>query len=46
MIPTVPVLQQVLGELGDRLWLSQAFLVSPGHLRGEKNWLMEPLTEV
>lgn len=46
MLPTVPALQQVLEELGDRLWLAQAFLVSPGHLRGEKNWLMEPLAEV
>lgn len=46
MIPTVPVLQRVLEELDDRSWLAQAFLVSPGHLRGEKHWLMEPLTEV
>ncbi|PKM23667.1 MAG: hypothetical protein CVV09_17845 [Gammaproteobacteria bacterium HGW-Gammaproteobacteria-13] len=46
MIPTVPMLQQVLKELNDCSWLAQAFLVSPGHLRGAKNWLMEPLAEV
>ncbi|WP_312913800.1 hypothetical protein [Stutzerimonas nitrititolerans] len=46
MIPTVPVLQQVIDELDDRSWLAQAFLVSPGYLRGEEHWRMEPLAEV
>ena len=34
MIPTVPILQQMLSELDDRSWLAQAHLMSPGHMRG------------
>lgn len=46
MIPTVPILQQMLSELDDRSWLAQAHLMSPGHMRGGKDWVMEPLQEV
>ncbi|MFP3679486.1 hypothetical protein SB725_20510 [Pseudomonas sp. SIMBA_041] len=46
MIPTVPILQQMLLELDDRSWFAQAYLISPGYLRGEKSWVMEPLIEV
>ncbi|WP_296180001.1 hypothetical protein [Pseudomonas sp. UBA1879] len=46
MVPTVPILQQMLLELNERSWLGQAHLMSPGHLRGEEGWLMERLVEV
>lgn len=46
MIPTVPILQQMLSELDDRSWLAQAHLMSPGHMRGGHDWVMEPLQEV
>lgn len=46
MIPTVPILQQMLSELDDQSWFAQAHLVSPGHMRGGGNWMMEPLDEV
>ncbi len=46
MIPTVPALQQMLLELDENSWFSQAHLMSPGYLRGGKNWVMEPLVEV
>ena len=46
MIPTVPALQQMLLELDERSWFSQAHLMSPGYLRGGGNWMMEPLVEV
>lgn len=46
MIPTVPVLRQMLRELDERSWFAQAHLLSPGYLRGGQSWLMEPLIEV
>ncbi|BAW27005.1 hypothetical protein [Pseudomonas putida] len=46
MVPTVPILQQMLSELDESSWFAQAHLMSPGYLRGEKNWVMEPLIEV
>ncbi|SIR22101.1 hypothetical protein SAMN05216509_1121 [Pseudomonas sp. B10] len=46
MVPTVPILQRMLLELDDHSWFSQAYLISPGYLRGEKSWVMEPLVEV
>lgn len=46
MIPTVPILQQILLELDERSWLTQAHLMSPGYLRGGNTWVMEPLIEV
>lgn len=46
MIPTVPILKQMLSELDDRSWFAQAHLMSPGHMRGGKDWVMEPLKEV
>lgn len=46
MIPTVSILQQMLSELDDRSWFTQAYLMSPGYLRGENRWVMEPLIEV
>ncbi|KPY35600.1 hypothetical protein [Pseudomonas syringae] len=46
MIPTVPILQQMLLELDDRSWFAQAHLMCPGYLRGGSCWVMEPLIEV
>ncbi|EMR46300.1 hypothetical protein [Pseudomonas putida] len=46
LIPTVPILQQILSELNERSWLAQAHLMSPGHMRGGNDWVMEPLKEV
>ncbi|APO80963.1 TPA: hypothetical protein ACHTCR_000223 [Pseudomonas putida] len=46
MIPTVPILQQMLSELDDHSWFAQAHLMSPGHMRGGDDWVMEPLIEV
>jgi hypothetical protein len=46
MVPTVPILQRMLLELDDHSWFAQAYLMSPGYLRGEKSWVMEPLVEV
>lgn len=46
MIPTVPILQQMLSELDDHSWFAQAHLMSPGHMRGGDDWMMEPLIEV
>lgn len=46
MIPTVPILQQMLSELDEHSWFAQAHLMSPGHMRGETHWVMEPLEEV
>ncbi|MBI6556867.1 hypothetical protein YA0850_31435 [Pseudomonas veronii] len=46
MIPTVPILQQMLSELDERSWFAQAHLMSPGHMRGGSDWVMEPLEEV
>lgn len=37
MIPTVPILQQILSELSERSWLARAHLMSLGHIRrGER----------
>lgn len=46
MIPTVPILQQMISELDDHSWFAQAHLMSPGHMRGGDSWVMEPLIEV
>ncbi|MHA7117072.1 hypothetical protein ACX0KM_23465 [Pseudomonas promysalinigenes] len=46
MIPTVPILKQMLSELDDCSWIAQAHLMSPGNMRGGKDWVMEPLQEV
>lgn len=46
LIPTVPILRQMLLELDDHSWFAQAYLMSPGYLRGGKTWVMEPLIEV
>ncbi|GLH45893.1 hypothetical protein RS3R6_30720 [Pseudomonas atacamensis] len=46
MIPTVPILKQILSELDDRSWFAQAHLMFPGHMRGGNDWVMEPLQEV
>lgn len=46
MIPTVPILQQMLLELDEYSWFAEAHLISPGYLRGGGNWVMEPLIEV
>ncbi|WP_224790566.1 hypothetical protein [Pseudomonas fluorescens] len=46
MIPTVPILQQMLLELDERSWFAQAHLISPSYLTGKPNWIMEPLLEV
>ncbi|VVP33516.1 hypothetical protein PS865_04488 [Pseudomonas fluorescens] len=46
MVPTVPILQQLLSDLDERSWLGEAYLMSPGYLRGGEGWLMEGLVEV
>jgi len=46
LIPTVPILKQMLSELSDRSWFAQAHLMIPGHMRGASDWGMEPLKEV
>ena len=46
MIPTVPILQQILLGLDERSWFTTAHLISPGYLRGGESWVMEPLIEV
>jgi hypothetical protein len=43
MIPSVPTFQQMLSELDEYSWLNVAHLISPGHLRGGRGWVMEPL---
>lgn len=46
MIPTVPILQQMLLELDERSWFAQAHLMSPSYLTGKPGWVMEALVEV
>lgn len=46
MVPTVPIFQQMLLELDERSWFTQAHLISPGHMRGGSSWVMEPLVEI
>ena len=46
MVPTIPILQQMLLEMDERSWFAQAHIVLPGYMRAEKKWAMEPLIEV
>lgn len=46
MIPTVPILREMLLELDDRSWFAQAHVLTPGHMREGGEWMMERLVEV
>ncbi|NMZ71230.1 hypothetical protein SAMN05216370_4140 [Pseudomonas peli] len=46
MIPSVPVLEQILTELNGSKWLTQVLVVTPSDLNGSTRWQMEPLIEL
>jgi hypothetical protein len=46
MVPSVPLLEQVIAAQTEHAWLEQAYLVSPGHMNEVGRWLMAPLLEV
>lgn len=46
MIATVPQFEQLLQQRSSQLWLEDVQLVSPGHLNGKGEWMLERLLEV
>jgi len=46
MVPTTPLLEQVLAAQTNYVWLEQALLVTPDYMNQKGRWLMEPLLEV
>ncbi|MDH1684904.1 hypothetical protein N5E30_25550, partial [Pseudomonas chengduensis] len=46
MVPSVPLLEQIIAAQTDHAWLEQAYLVNPGHMNKADRWMMEPLLEV
>ncbi|HGJ7737430.1 TPA: hypothetical protein ACJXY4_005388 [Pseudomonas aeruginosa] len=46
MVPTLPLLEQIVGAKSDRAWIEQAQLVTPAHINKAGRWMMEPLLEV
>jgi len=46
MVPTLPLLEQIVGAKSDHAWIEQAQLVTPAHINKMGRWMMEPLLEV
>jgi hypothetical protein len=46
MVPSVPLLEQIIAAQTDHAWLEQAYLVNPGHMNKAGRWMMEPLLEI
>ena len=46
LIPSISVLEQLLNEQGENIWLLDVQLVSPAYLNGSEGWKMERLLEV
>ena len=46
MVPTLPLLEQIVGAKNDHAWIEQAQLVTPAHINKTGRWMMEPLLEV
>ncbi|GGM29798.1 hypothetical protein ACFQDN_20835 [Pseudomonas asuensis] len=46
MVPTIPLLEQIVAVKTDNAWIEQALLVSPSSLNKTGRWMMEPLVEV
>jgi len=46
MVPTLPLLEQIVGAKSDHAWIEQAQLVTPAHINKMGRWMMEPLQEV
>lgn len=46
MVPTLPLLEQIVGAKSDHAWIEQAQLVTPAHINKTGRWMMEPLLEV
>jgi hypothetical protein len=46
MVPSVPLLEQVIAAQSDHVWLERALLVTPEHMNKVDRWMMEPLLEV
>lgn len=46
MVPSTPLLEQIMAAKTDHAWLEQAQLVTPHHMNRMGRWMMEPLLEV
>jgi len=46
MVPSVPLLEQIIAAQTDHAWLEHAYLVNPGHMNNAGRWMMEPLLEI
>lgn len=46
MVPTLPLLEQIVEAKSDHAWIEQAQLVTPAHINKTGRWMMEPLLEV
>lgn len=46
MVPTPPLLEQIVEAKTDNAWLEQAQLVTPAHINKAGRWMMEPLLKV
>ncbi len=46
MVPSPPLLEQIMGAKCDHAWIEQAQLVTPAHINKTGRWIMESLLEV
>lgn len=46
MLPNRSIFEDVVSAQTDKVWLDQAYLVSPGNVNGTRKWRMEELLEV
>ena len=46
MVPTLPLLEQIVGAKSDHAWIEQAQLVTPAHINKTGRWMMEPLDSI
>lgn len=46
MVPTLALLEQIVGKRSDHAWIEQAQLVTPSYINKTGRWMMEPLLKV
>lgn len=46
MVPTPPLLEQIVAAKSDHAWIEQAQLATPAHINKTGRWIMESLLEV
>ena len=46
MVPTPPLLEQIVAAKSDHAWIEQAQLATPAHINKMGRWIMEPLLKV